>query len=89
METNLIDTKVGSVRIVCLAQNAYACIEGDGFTMDVRLAAGHGAAHSLEQLADEHEARAAKLLQSARRARAAAAWLAISHQHPAETASLK
>lgn len=86
MNTNPTETTIGSVRIVCLAQNAYACIEGDGFTMDVRLAAGHGAAQSLEQLADEHQARAAKLLQSASRARAAAAWLAVRDQHPAETA---
>ena len=63
------------VRLLVGAEQAYACISGDGYAMDVALPAGHGAVHGLRQFATEQRDRAQRLVKQATRAEAAAAAL--------------
>mgnify|MGYP007130077830 CR=1 FL=1 len=67
----LIDTP--KVRLLVGAEQAYACISGNGYTMDVALPAGRGAVHGLRQFATEQRDRAQRLVKQAPRAAGAAA----------------
>lgn len=53
------------VRILVGAQAAYACIETESVSMDIRLEAGRSAEKSLREFADEQMAKAQRLLRNA------------------------
>lgn len=63
-------------RIILGAEAAYAAISSGGVQLDVRLAPGRAAAHSLRQTADEWRAQAARLVRNAQLAEDAADQLA-------------
>lgn len=56
------------VRIIVLAESAYACLTDDSYTMDVRLSAGHSPQDSMRE-------KAAQILKRAERIEAGAALL--------------
>lgn len=49
------------VRIIIGAQAAYACIETESVSMDIRLEPGRSAAQSLREWAEEQKAKADRL----------------------------
>lgn len=63
---------VDRIRVLVGAQHTYACLEGPGYSADLVLARGRGAARSLRESAVEYEDRAASYLLAAARARAGA-----------------
>jgi len=60
------------VRTIIGAQAAYACIETESVSMDIRLEPGRSAAQSLREWADEQKAKADRLDRMADLARQAA-----------------
>lgn len=60
------------VRILILAEAAYACIKTDTATLDVRLSAGKSASDSLRETAQDWRAQAARLERRAKLAEEAA-----------------
>lgn len=60
------------VRIIMGASNAYACITGETYSMDVLLHRGRGAVRSLRESASENREKAARLLLQAERMEQAA-----------------
>lgn len=60
------------VRVIIGAQAAYACIETDTTSMDVRLEPGRSAAQALREFAEEQKRRADRLDRQAALAVAAA-----------------
>ena len=58
-----------------IGSSAYACIVGDGYSMDVRLDPGRGAPQSLRETAAEYREKAARLIRDAERIEQAALML--------------
>lgn len=60
------------VSIIVGAENAYACISGEGFSLDVKLAHGKSPAHSLMESATDDLLQAQRLMERAGRMKDAA-----------------